>query len=100
MYRKSLHHKLRARKTRIVVGFSSKLEYQHCFQLLLLFSSSDLLGKEFIFKCPITHLLTFLSFNLPNIQGVPQGLSKLPKLHVSPSKIVLSNINVYLWMLP
>ena len=47
------------------------------------FSWANLSGKEFIFKCPITNLLRFLSFNLLNIEGVSHGSSKLPKLHVS-----------------
>ena len=41
------------------------------------------ISKELIFKWPITHLLTFLSFNLLNIEVVSHGSSKLPELHIS-----------------
>ena len=44
----------------------------------------------FIFKSPITNLLRFLSFDLLNIEGVSHGSSKVPKLHISSSKMALS----------
>ena len=40
--------------------------------------------------CPITKLLKVLNFNLLRIEGVSHGSSKLPKLHVSSSKLALS----------
>ena len=50
----------------------------------------NLPGETFRFKCPMTNLLTFLSFNLRNIEEVSHGSSKLPKLHVLSSKMALS----------
>ena len=46
--------------------------------------------ESYFESCPITNLLTFLSFNLFNIERVSHGSSKLPKLHVSSSKMALS----------
>ena len=46
--------------------------------------------ESYFESCPITNLLTFLSFNLFKIERVSHGSSKLPKLHVSSSKMALS----------
>ena len=54
------------------------------------FSQSSLPGKEFIFKYAVTNLLTFLCFNLVNIEGVLHGSPKLSNWHVSLSKMALS----------
>ena len=64
-------------KIRIIISFS-----------ITTLSWSNLPGEEFIFKCSIS--TTFLSFNLLNIEGVSHYSSKLPKLHVSSSKMTLS----------
>ena len=52
------------------------------FFSMINFNWPDSLDKELIFKCPITNLFTFLSFNLFNI-GMSQGLFTLLALHMS-----------------
>ena len=52
------------------------------FLFMINFNWPNLLGKEFAFKCPVTNLFQFLTFNLFNIEGESQGSFMLPALYM------------------